>query len=74
LAGVEVFELRLPPGASVTLIVREGRAFVPQDSTPLREGDDLILVAVDAVRSDVERRLREVSRGGRLAGWHLRRR
>ncbi|MGZ4591416.1 MAG: potassium/proton antiporter [Actinomycetes bacterium] len=69
IAGVEVFELRLPPGASVTLVVREGRAFVPQDSTPLRVGDDLILVAVESVRRDVERRLRQVSRGGRLGGW-----
>jgi potassium/hydrogen antiporter len=69
LAGVEIFELRLPPGAAITLVVRGGRAFVPQDSTPLQAGDDLILVAVEAVRSDVERRLREVSHGGRLAGW-----
>ncbi|MDQ1668512.1 MAG: potassium/hydrogen antiporter [Actinomycetota bacterium] len=73
MAGVEVFELRLPPGASVSLIVREGRAFVPQDGTPLRAGDDLILVAVESVRRDVERRLRQVSRGGRLGGWHQRR-
>jgi potassium/hydrogen antiporter len=74
LAGVEVFELRLPEGASITLVVREGRAFVPQDSTPLRVGDDLILVAVESVRRDVEKRLRAVSRGGRLAGWHPSRR
>jgi cell volume regulation protein A len=73
LAGVEVFELRLPVGASITLIVRDGRAFVPQENTPLRVGDDLILVAVESVRGDVERRLRAVSRGGRLAGWHQRR-
>lgn len=69
LAGVEVFELRLPQGAAITLVVREGRAFVPQDGTPLRVGDDLILVAVESVRDEVERRLRDVSRGGRLAGW-----
>jgi cell volume regulation protein A len=72
LGGVEIFELRLPVGASVTLIVREGRAFVPQDSTPLRVGDDLILVAVESVRGEVERRLIEVSRGGRLGGWYHR--
>jgi cell volume regulation protein A len=70
LAGVEVFELRLPPGAAITLVVRDGRAFVPQDNTPLRTGDDLILVAVESVRRDVENRLRAVSRGGRLAGWN----
>jgi cell volume regulation protein A len=70
LVGVEVFELALPEGAAVTLVVREGRAFVPRPSTPLRAGDDLILVATEQVRADVERRLRLVSRGGRLAGWH----
>jgi len=70
LAGVEVFELSLPEGAAVTLVVRGGDAFVPAPSTPLRVGDDLILVATDAVRRDVERRLRAVSTGGRLADWH----
>jgi len=70
LAGVEVFELRLPAGASITLVVRDGRAFVPQENTPLRVGDDLILVAVESVRREVEQRLRDVSRGGRLAGWN----
>jgi potassium/hydrogen antiporter len=69
LAGVEVFELRLPAGAAITLVVREGSAFVPQDNTPLQVGDDLILVAVESVRREVEQRLRSVSRGGRLAGW-----
>jgi cell volume regulation protein A len=75
LAGVEVFELSLPEGAAVTLVVREGRAFVPRPSTPLQVGDDVILVATDAVRPDVERRLHAVSVGGRLADWyHPRRR
>jgi cell volume regulation protein A len=70
LAGVEVFELNLPEGAAVTLIVREGRAFVPRPSTPLRVDDDVILVATDRVRTDVERRLHAVSTGGRLADWY----
>ncbi|HTE73863.1 MAG TPA: potassium/proton antiporter [Actinomycetes bacterium] len=70
LVGVEVFELNLPEGAAVTLVIREGRAFVPRESTPLRAGDDVILVTTEQVRSTVERRLRAVSRHGRLAGWH----
>ena len=74
LAGVEVIELSLPEGAAVTLVVRGGRAFVPRASTPLQVGDDLILIATDAVRSTVERRLRAVSTGGRLAGWYAPRR
>ena len=69
LNGVEVFELLLPVGAAVTLIVRGGRAFVPEPHTQLREGDDLILVATESVRGEVERRLRAVSYAGRLADW-----
>jgi potassium/hydrogen antiporter len=69
LAGVEVFELSLPAGAAVTLVVRAGSAFVPGPSTVIQVGDDLILVTTESVRIEVERRLRAVSRGGRLADW-----
>jgi cell volume regulation protein A len=72
LHGVEVFELRLPEGANVTLVVRGTRAFVPHGTTMLRHGDDLILVAPSAVRHRTEDRLRDVSRGGKLAGWNRR--
>ena len=67
--GVEVFELRLPAGADVTLVVRDGEAFVPDRRTSLRRGDDLLVVASAAARDATERRLRAVSRGGRLAQW-----
>src|SRR4051812_29253999 len=40
LHGVEVSELRLPVGASVSLVVREGRTLVPDTRTVLRRGDD----------------------------------
>jgi potassium/hydrogen antiporter len=70
LAGVEVFELRLPHGAAVTMVLREGEAFVPSPTTKLRVGDELILVATGSVRDDVDRRLRAVARSGRLAGWY----
>lgn len=67
--GVEVSELRLPPGAAVTLVVREDRSFVPSPSTVLRRGDELLVVATDQVLDAAERRLRAVGRGGKLAGW-----
>ncbi|MEZ0065194.1 cell volume regulation protein A [Streptacidiphilus sp. MAP12-20] len=69
LAGVEVSELRLPKGAAVTLVVREGTSFVPGPATVLRHADDLLVVTTDAVRDRTERRLRAVDRGGKLAGW-----
>ncbi|MBD3579197.1 potassium/proton antiporter [Streptomyces sp. KD18] len=67
--GVEVSELRLPPGASVTLVVRDSESFVPLPSTVLRRGDELLVVATDPVRDAAEARLRAVARGGKLAGW-----
>ncbi|WP_344002647.1 potassium/proton antiporter [Streptomyces thermocarboxydovorans] len=67
--GVEVGELRLPTGSAVTLVVRDGKSFVPSPSTVLRQGDELLVVATDPVRDATERRLRAVGRGGKLAGW-----
>ena len=69
LHGVEIFELRLPAQASIALIVRDGKGFVPSPTTPLRTGDRLLIVASAAVREQTERRLRAVSRAGKLAGW-----
>jgi cell volume regulation protein A len=69
LHGVEIFELRLPQGANVTLVVRDGTSFVPSRTTMLRHGDDLIVVVPGVVREAAESRLREVSSGGKLAGW-----
>ncbi|ADI09603.1 potassium/proton antiporter [Streptomyces bingchenggensis BCW-1] len=67
--GVEIGELRLPTGAAVTLVVRDGKSFVPQPSTVLRRRDELLVVATDPVRDAAEERLRAVGRGGKLAGW-----
>lgn len=69
IAGVRIFELRLPAGANVSLVVREGRSFVPRENAVLRHGDQLLVVAPTSVRGAVERRLQAVSRGGRLAEW-----
>jgi len=69
LHGVEIFELRLPAQANVALIVRGGKGFVPAHTTTLQAGDRLLIVATAAVRGQTERRLRAVSRAGKLAGW-----
>jgi cell volume regulation protein A len=69
LAGVYIDELRLPAGAVVTLVLRDGVGFVPDVRTRLRAGDGLLIVATAAVRDAAERRLRAVSRRGRLARW-----
>jgi cell volume regulation protein A len=69
LAGVEVDELRLPPGAAVSLITRGRQAFVPDGRTMLRAGDQVLVIAARGQVGQVEDRLRSVSRFGRLAGW-----
>jgi cell volume regulation protein A len=70
LHGVEIFELRLPEGANVTLVVRGGRGFVPDTNAVIRRGDQLLIVATAESRTRAEKRVREVSRQGRLAGWN----
>lgn len=69
LSGVYVDELRLPAGAQVTLVVRDGRALVPGPSTALLVGDSVLFVVPSDVRIAVEDRLRAVARGGKLARW-----
>ncbi|MGK5672256.1 potassium/proton antiporter [Micromonospora sp. URMC 106] len=69
LAGVHVDELRLPLGASVTLVLRDGVGVVPGPDFRLKTGDSFLIVATAGVRDEAERRLRAVSRRGRLARW-----
>jgi cell volume regulation protein A len=67
--GVEVGELRLPAGASVSLIIRDGQTLVPERRTVLKHGDDLLVVTPRRQRERTEERLRRVSARGRLAQW-----
>jgi len=69
LHGVEVRELRLPEGVSVSLVVRGDHSFVPDGRRVLRTGDDLLVVTPRAAREATEERLRAVGRAGRLAQW-----
>lgn len=69
LHGVYLSELRLPVGATISLVVREGAGFTPQKTSRLQEHDQLLVVTTSVVRDAVERRLRAVDRAGRLARW-----
>lgn len=69
LHGVYVSELRLPADAAVTLLVRDGHCFVPDGATRLVRGDQLLVVTTIASHEETMRRLRAVSRAGRLARW-----
>ncbi len=69
LRGVYLRELRLPDGATVSLIVRDGAGFAPSPETRLRELDQLLVVTTADVREAAERRIRAVDRAGRLARW-----
>ena len=67
--GVEVGELRLPQGSSVSMVIRDGRTIIPERRTVLRHGDDLLVVTPRKLREQTEERLRQVSAHGRLAQW-----
>jgi cell volume regulation protein A len=69
LHGVEVGELRLPEGSSVSMVVRDGKAMVPERRTVLRRGDDLLIVTPRGLREGTVQRLRTVSAHGRLGRW-----
>jgi cell volume regulation protein A len=66
---VYLSELRLPAGATVSLIARNGNGFTPALTTRLQEGDELLVVATQQVRTATERRIRAVDRAGRYARW-----
>jgi cell volume regulation protein A len=70
LRGVYLRELRLPRGATVSLVVRDEEAFTPSVDTRLRVGDQLLVVTTAAARGATEQRIRAVDRAGRLARWH----
>jgi cell volume regulation protein A len=69
LHGVYLRELRLPAGASVSLVVRNGSGFTPAPDTRLHERDQLLVVTTAIARAAAERRIRAVDRAGRLARW-----
>lgn len=71
LRGVYLSELRLPKGATVSLVVRDDEAFTPTGETRLRERDQLLVVTTAEVRAATEERIRAVDMRGRLARWHL---
>jgi potassium/hydrogen antiporter len=69
LHNVTVLELRLPEPSVITLIIRDGNTFVPQPDTRIESGDELLIVTTTTTREAAERRLRAVSRRGKLAYW-----
>jgi potassium/hydrogen antiporter len=70
LRGVYLQELRLPRGATVSLVVRGGTAFTPGAETRLRELDQLLVVTTADARVAAEDRIRDVDQRGKLARWN----
>jgi len=69
LVGTYVSELGLPHGAVVSLIVRGSEVIPIDEHARIRRRDRLLVVATEEVREAAEKRLAEVARAGRLAGW-----
>ena len=53
----------------IPLVIRKGKAFVPQPDSRLEVEDELLIVTTVQAREATERRLRAVSRRGKLAHW-----
>jgi cell volume regulation protein A len=69
LNGTTILELRLPDPSVITLVIRDGRTFVPGADDQLRAGDEILIVTTRTMRQATEQRLRAVSRRGPLARW-----
>ncbi|MBP2324028.1 cell volume regulation protein A [Kibdelosporangium banguiense] len=69
LHGIYLTELRLPPGATVSLVTRNGSAFTPEPTTRLQTHDHILIVATRQARAATERRIRAVDRAGKFARW-----
>jgi potassium/hydrogen antiporter len=69
LHGIYLTELRLPPGATVSLVTRNGAAFTPEPTTRLQVQDHILIVATRQARAATERRIRAVDRAGKFARW-----
>jgi cell volume regulation protein A len=67
--GVYLNQLRLPKQATVSLVVRNGESLLVSGDLRLERGDQILVVAPEAVLTATERRLRAVGRGGALASW-----
>jgi cell volume regulation protein A len=67
--GVYLTQLRLPVGAVVALVLRDGSPAAIDRTTRLQAGDQLLIVTPQKARTATERRLRAVARGGALADW-----
>jgi CPA2 family monovalent cation:H+ antiporter-2 len=70
LHGVSVQELRLPAGAVLGILARDGVVSPVSPSTVLRTGDVLVVLTTPDARQAVEERVLAVHRAGRLARWH----
>ncbi|SDE24139.1 potassium/proton antiporter [Glycomyces harbinensis] len=69
LAGLRVFELRLPEGSAIAGVVRDDGLFVPAKADRLRSNDQLLVVTTPKLREATEQRLTALARAGRLARW-----
>ncbi len=69
LAGTRVDELRLPVGAIVSMVLREGVAVAGEPSLRIVVGDQLVIATHAGVLRDAQHRIAAVHRSGRLARW-----
>lgn len=62
-ARATIFEIGLPPAASVAMVARQDRTFTPSQHSVLEPGDRLVVIAPSSQHKAVERCLQDLSGG-----------
>jgi trk system potassium uptake protein TrkA len=50
-AGRPLYEMRLPPDATIVAIIREGHVVIPQPETVISDGDEVLALTVPDAES-----------------------
>lgn len=70
LAGTTMRQLQLPKNTNISLVIRSGKAFAPDEETMLQHRDELLVVAPSERREVVESYLRKLSTQNRDPDEH----
>lgn len=69
LVGMWESDLRLPPGAVLSMVVRDKKIIVPDSQLRLRGGDHLLMAVESGLVEQVQGRLTLLNQHGPLARW-----
>lgn len=71
LIGMHADELRMPKGAVLAMVIRQGEVMVPEATTRFRAQDQLLFAVREQLLERTQARLIALSEKGRLARWKM---